>query len=199
MQYVLSLLHNIANHQDGYMNKKKTIAIDMDNVLVDIESNWIDLYEKAYGVRIEKESLRGVPEHEAFPEPAKAWELIHKPGFFRHAPMMKGAREAVESLSKDYEIYIVSAATEFPNSLLEKWEWIAEHLPFISWRHIVLCGDKSVINTDYMIDDHLKNLDFHKGTPVLFTASHNINVLQYTRVNNWEEVVTLFESFLVSE
>jgi len=191
------LLHKIAhNHFSGKM--KKTVAIDMDNVIADIETNWINLYEQEFGVRVDKNDLLGKPEDFAFPEPDKARSLLYKPGFFRNAPVMEGAIEALEELQEDFEIYIVSAAMEFPNSLLEKHDWLAEHFPFISWRNIIFCGDKSVIGTDFLIDDHLKNLDFHKGMPILFTAGHNINVTKHIRVNNWIEAVELLKKNLVT-
>ncbi|MCE7065423.1 5' nucleotidase, NT5C type [Dyadobacter sp. CY326] len=177
---------------------KKSIAIDMDNVIVDIETNWINWYEKEFGVRIPKEDLLGVPEDDAFPNPAAARSLIYKTGFFRHAPMIEGAAEAVRKLQENYDIFIVSAAMEFPNSLIEKHDWLNEHLPFISWKNIVFCGDKRVIDTDYLIDDHLKNLDFCKGMPILFTASHNINVTKHTRVNSWEEVLAMLTGELAN-
>jgi 5'-nucleotidase len=94
---------------------------------------------------------------------------------------------------KNFDVYIVSAAMEFPQSLTEKYEWLKEHFPFISWNNIIFCGDKSVINTDYMIDDHVKNLDCCKGRPFLFTAGHNISIDRHTRVNNWKEVISLLE------
>jgi len=87
----------------------------------------------------------------------------------------------------------VSAAMEFPQSLTEKYEWLQEHFPFISWRNIIFCGDKSIINTDYMIDDHVKNLDYCKGKTFIYTAGHNIHIDRHTRVNNWDEVVQLLE------
>ena len=173
---------------------KKTIAIDMDNVIVDIETNWINLYEKEFGVKVQKEDLSGIPEDEAFPDPAAARSLLYKPGFFRFAPVMPGAQKALQELQSNFEVYIVSAAMEFPNSLPEKYDWLEEHFPFISWKNIIFCGDKSVIGTDFLIDDHLKNLDFCKGMPILFTAGHNVNVTRHTRVNNWKEAVELLKT-----
>ncbi|MCE6990903.1 5' nucleotidase, NT5C type [Dyadobacter sp. CY323] len=176
--------------------KRKSIAIDMDNVIADIETNWIDKYNNEFGTKITKSDLQGIPEHEAFPDPAAAWNLIYRPGFFRHAPVIQGAQEALSKLQEHFDIFIVSAAMEFPNSLLEKHDWLHEHFPFISWKNIVFCGDKSVIATDYLIDDHLKNLDFCKGMPILFTAGHNVNVTRHKRVNSWVEVLELMEKEL---
>ncbi len=163
----------------------------MDNVLVDIELNWINWYEKAFGLRVEREAMRGIPEDAAFPDPIAARSLLYQPGFFLNAPIIEGAAEALQSLKEHYDLYIVSAAMEFPNSLIEKHDWLARYLPFISWRNIVLCGDKSIIGTDILIDDHTKNLDPFKGETILFTAGHNINVERHTRVNNWAEALDL--------
>ncbi|MEN9949733.1 MAG: hypothetical protein RLY85_485 [Bacteroidota bacterium] len=170
----------------------KKIAIDMDNVIVDIEQHWLDIYEKRTGIQIDRASIQGKPEAEAFPDPIAARTLLFEPGFFRTAPIMEGALDAVKKLMEHHEIYIVSAAMEFPNSLFEKREWLAEHLPFISWRNMVFCGDKSIFDTDYLIDDHVKNLDYCKGVPLMFTAAHNVHINRHTRVNNWQEVLAYF-------
>src|SRR6478672_2511723 len=145
--------------------KSVTIAIDMDNVLADVETHYINWYERDYGVRISREQLMGIPETQAFPDKNAVKKFLFTPGFFRTVPVMEGAVEAVQELMKSYKVYIVSAAMEFPQSLSEKYDWLREHFPFISWQQIIFCGDKSVISTDYLIDDHIKNLDSCSGKP----------------------------------
>jgi len=171
----------------------KSIAVDMDNVLADIENHLINWYEKEYGVTVDRSALLGVSEDEAFPDKTAARRFIHTPGFFRTVPLMPGALEAIKILMQSYEIYIVSAATEFPISLAEKHAWLAEYFPFISWKNMIFCGRKGVIKTDHMIDDHCKNLDHCLGKPILFHASHNVNIKHHFRVNDWQEVVAYFE------
>ena len=168
-------------------NGKLSIAIDMDHVLAHIEKQMVDWYADKHGVRIEMEKLNGVPEGEAFPDKSKVREFLYMPGFFRTASVIDGAVETVKQLCEDFEVYIVSAAMEFPQSLIEKKEWLDEHFPFISWKNIVLCGDKSIIDTDFMIDDHMKNLNYCKGRGMLFTAGHNTKIDYDVRVNNWKE------------
>lgn len=172
---------------------KKTIGIDMDGVLADIEEQFMSWYENEYGLRVPRSERLGVLEPEGFPEKGAIRRYVNTPGFFRTIPVMEGAVEAVKKLMEDYEVYIVSAAMEFPQCLLEKQEWLAEYFPFISWRNIIFCGDKSVVVTDYLIDDHCKNLDYCKGMPIMFTAGHNANFSHHTRVNNWKEVLDLME------
>jgi len=169
----------------------KTIAIDMDGVLADVEGQLLDWYRTKYGVTLTREDIKGRSEEELFPESGALREFLFTTGFFRTLPVMEGAVEAVKDLMKDYEVYIVSAAMEFPQSLIEKQQWLAEHFPFISWRNIVFCGDKSIIDTDFLIDDHCKNLDFCKGKALMFTAFHNVNLNHHQRVNNWKEIPAL--------
>jgi 5'-nucleotidase len=177
-------LHKIANME------KKRLLIDMDHVMADITSQYIKWYKDATGVEIERSDLAGKPEDEAFPQPRLIREFLHTPGFFRKAAVMPGSQEVIEELNEVFELFIVSAAMEFPQSLIEKYDWLHEHFSFIRWPQIIFCGSKKPISGDFMIDDHLKNLRNFNGEKLLFTATHNTNIHMpgYIRVNDWMEI-----------
>ncbi|CAI2769236.1 5' nucleotidase, NT5C type [Flavobacterium collinsii] len=179
--------------------KKKTIAIDMDGVLADIEIQLIKQYNKESGASLTKETIRGLSEEDAFIDRTLLREVLNADNFFRSLPVMPDAVESLRRLQENFEIFIVSAATEFPVSLAEKVAWLAEHFPFITWENIILCGSKRIINTDYMIDDHRKNLDHCMGKPIMFTAFHNVNQTHHLRVNNWKEAVEVLEKDIVTD
>ena len=170
----------------------------MDGVIADTVAQFIAWYEKEFGEKIPRLSFEGVPEAEGLPNGAVR-KLVYAPGFFRTVPVMDGAKEAVLELMKNFDVYIVSAAMEFPQSLSEKYDWLHEHFPFIKWTNIIFCGDKSIIGTDYMIDDHVRNLDSYKGTAILFTAGHNSSINRHTRINNWKEVTEFFNKVISQE
>ena len=163
----------------------------MDGVIADVEPHFLNWYEIDYGIKVARQDLMGLSEEDAFPEKGTIRKFASTPGFFLTVPVMPGAIEAVKALMADYEVYIVSAAMEFPQSLPEKLQWLKTHFSFISWKNIIFCGDKSIINTDYMIDDHIRNLDNFKGKCIMFHAFHNINYHHHIRVNNWDEVLNL--------
>ncbi|WP_448519059.1 5' nucleotidase, NT5C type [Rhodoflexus sp.] len=171
---------------------KQRIAIDMDDVMADATGRFIQLVAERHGVVIAKHELRndllqkaGIPYQQV-----RHW--LWEEGFFRHMQPLPDSREVMRELVEKYEVFIVSAAIEFPQSLREKVEWLAEHFPFIDWRYIVLCGHKYMIQADYLIDDHEKNLIHFTGTPIVFTAPHNIHLQGYERVNNWAEIGARF-------
>jgi 5'(3')-deoxyribonucleotidase len=163
------------------------IAIDMDGVIADVAEQFFRYDAIDFGKRKTMEEVAGRKELDAFPN---AWEYIYTKGFFRTAPVIEDSQEIVHKLSESYEVFIVSAATEFPQSLSEKQEWLNEHFPFIGWQQMVFCGLKTIVNADIMIDDHLKNLDYFEGTTFLFSQPHNlsINNSRHKRVHSWKEI-----------
>ena len=169
--------------------KKLKIAVDMDEVLADPLSKFISLYNRDYGVPLDLKILPGNEIHHHVPEHAnmKWFEYINEKGFFRELPVIEGAQEVMLALHEKYDVYIVSAAMEFKNSLEDKFDWLADHFPFISWTNIIFCGEK-IVNTDIMIDDRIRNFADFQGRKLLFTSPHNELITQYERVNNWQEV-----------
>ena len=166
------------------------IAVDMDGVLADTTHQFFAFDERDFGRRRPFEEIIGKPESVGFPN---ARRYVHTKDFFRTAPVMKGSQAVLSDLNKRYEIFIVSAAVEFPQSLFEKYEWLVEHFPFITWQQIVFCGSKAIVEADIMIDDHFKNLDPFKGQTILFSQPHNL-LLQsskHRRVDSWKEIASL--------
>ncbi|MEX1238363.1 MAG: 5'-3'-deoxyribonucleotidase [Cyclobacteriaceae bacterium] len=167
----------------------KRLIIDMDDVMADATGQFIDYYEKEFGVRIDRAVLHGKGEGEGFPNNHRAIaEFPYRENFFRTMSVHEHCQEVMEKLNKKYEVFIVSAAMEFPRSLQEKLSWLQEHFPFLSWKQFVFCGSKTVVYGDYMIDDLVHNLEPFKGEKFIFTAPHNIHLNHYQRLNNWKEV-----------
>lgn len=165
----------------------------MDGVLADVEAQYLKWYERDYSLKMTKDDIQGKNEDTAFPEKGALRKFVNTEGFFLTLPVMEGAIDAIKLLSEKFEIYIVSAAMEFPLSLPEKLEWLNINFPSISWCNIIFCGDKSIINTDYMIDDYTKNLDHFKGKTIMFHAFHNTMHNHHVRANNWKEVLELLD------
>ena len=169
---------------------KQRIAIDMDDVMADTHAKFIQLYLAGETPRYTLEELKEKSFHELFDEHEykSLSRQVHEPGFFRDIPVMEGAQEVIADLMTRYEIYIATAAQEFPNSLREKWDWLQEHFPAISWRNYVFMGDKSILNTAYLIDDMPRNLRTFQGKGLLFDALHNRDDQEFQRVKSWQEI-----------
>ena len=166
------------------------LAVDMDGVLADVYEQFFRWDEKDFGKRRPLEEVVGVEERKAFPH---INEYVYREGFFRTAPIVEYSQEILADLNKSYDLFIVSAAMEFPQSLPEKLAWLDEHFNFISWQQIVFCGSKTIIDADIMIDDHFKNLDAFPGTTILFNQPHNQlrNEGRHKRANSWKDIASI--------
>lgn len=165
----------------------KTIAIDMDGVIADVYSQFISMHAAEFNEVKTHEEIYGLKEGDAF---ENALKYVRQKGFFLTAPVIENSQAIMLKLSEQYKIFIVSAAMEFPNSLVEKQLWLNEHFPFIGWQQMVFCGSKEIIKADIMIDDHFKNLNFFTGETIMYTQPHNklADNGKHTRVDNWLEI-----------
>jgi 5'(3')-deoxyribonucleotidase len=187
------------NHHNHNLNgKRKRIALDMDEVIADVVPKFLDYFERDFGRRPERSEWWGKKIYQ-IEHANHIRSYLHEKGFFADLPVMPGSQEVVRWLTDHYDVFAVTAATEFRNSLEDKFDWLHTHFPFIGWRNLVLCGSKVIIQADYMIDDHVFNLEKFEGKGLLYTASHNIDETRYTRVNDWEEVRLFFEKELLAE
>ena len=170
------------------------IIIDMDEVIADPMGEMIEWYRKEYQQEVDWDKMLVGSWVKGFPDQHQSlvMDRIMSPGFFRHLPVMEDSIDVLRELNKRYEVFIVSAAMEFPNSLQDKLEWLLEHFPFFTWKQLALTGSKDLVHGDYMIDDHVKNLKGFKGKPYLFTAAHNLEITGYDRINNWQEASDIF-------
>lgn len=174
---------------------KPRLILDMDDVLADTSAKILAVFNERNGLQLDKNYF----------EDKNFYELVHsgqyhsyrdalyEPGFFRDIAVFEDAVEVVKALQEKYEIFVVSAATEFPNSLGEKIEWLAEHFPFVTWQNIVFCGDKSIVHGDIMIDDHARNFTHFQGRKLLYHSLHNTQVQGYERVKTWKEIYEILK------
>ena len=158
------------------MTNKIRIAIDMDEVIADTIDKFIEIYRRDHQTEVLLAEMHGKEFNEMLPETLNGTvrEYVNRKGFFRDLKVMPGAQEVVKELCKKYDVFIVSAAMEFRNSLEDKLDWLGEHFPFISWKNIIFCGDK-IVDVQVMIDDRIRNFAGFKGRPgIVYTSPHNL-------------------------
>lgn len=158
--------------------------------MADSIARFQEWYGRDFELELTLETLHGK-------NPADAVAPEHQPalraypnaeGFFRDLPVIKDSQRVLRELAQRYEIFIATAAMEFPNSFLDKYQWLQQHFAFIPWPNYVFCGDKSIINADYLIDDNAYNFDNFRGVGLLFSAPHNAHETRYRRVHSWQEI-----------
>ena len=173
--------------------KKKRLIIDMDETIADSLSRQLEWYERDAAKQVARDELKGRHLYQAVGDEHEGmvYQYPHHEDFFHDLPLLDGAQEALRKLSEVYDIYIATAAMEFPLSFTPKFEWLRRHFPFISPMRYIFCGDKSILKADYLIDDTAKHLAGFHGEGLLFTAPHNLHEDGFRRVDSWGEVLAM--------
>ena len=169
------------------------IAIDMDEVMADALAEHIRRYNAAFGGELAVADLRGRHLEDWIPPAQRdAVEAMLDASFFADLSTMPDCQEVVRELAVVHDVFIVSAAMDVPSSFDAKFRWLQRHFPFIPPAQIVFCGDKGIIDADYLIDDRSRHFARFKGGPLLFSAPHNAGESRYPRLDSWKDVREFF-------
>lgn len=165
----------------------------MDEVIADFNSKMIPSFNTRFNAHITQADLEGFTIQQLRPDiKEQIEEMIGEAGFFSDLTVMPHSQQVIEKLASKYEVFITTAAMEFPLSFDAKFRWLAEHFPFISPMNIVFCGNKSILQADYLIDDNARHFEHFRGEGILYSAPHNKSVKGFRRVENWLEIETIF-------
>lgn len=172
----------------------KRICIDMDEVLSDTLSEHLARYNREFGEALTKADLKGKWPWQIVPADRRERldSYLRLDDFFEDLPVIEDSQRVVRALVEHYEVFVATAAMEFPTSFRSKYRWLQRHFPCIRPAHFVFCGDKGILRADYLIDDQPRQIQHFAGRGILFTAPHNLGLSGYCRVDNWAEVARMF-------
>ena len=152
--------------------------IDMDDVIC--EGGFIYQLNKFLGTNYTTKDMKGYYMQELIPkEKIEEWnEYVCSKNLYKDGNIfIEGALETIEALSKEYEVYIVTA-------------FIWPQAPTKAAKHLIKC--------DVKIDDKLSNILENTETKLLFDAYHNRDItneelekLGVKRVCTWRDIRAL--------
>lgn len=135
------------------------VAFDIDDVLWDLSSCWLNEYNSI-----------GIEDKKLLKEQVDSWNIVDtlKPkdvnlfwGILSTNQLWDSIDNYVYENTKNLlqilqqepmiELYIVTAT--HPNNLVYKLPAFFKCFPFIDWKQLVICQDKSMLNMDLWVDD----------------------------------------------
>ncbi|MBJ3763978.1 hypothetical protein ILP92_14595 [Maribius pontilimi] len=171
------------------------IAIDMDEVIADTHAAKAAMLADM-GYSWTEDDLAGRKLTDlARPEDAARIEATLQEGtIFANLDVIDGAQQALETLARDHELFIATAAMEYPASCTHKIAWMQRYFPFVPVLNIVLCGHKSIIHADALIDDSPRHFPGFRGIGICFDALHNRGETVEHRLMRWADAPALIDS-----
>jgi 5'(3')-deoxyribonucleotidase len=181
---------------------KKSIGIDLDSTLNNLDTVWLEVYNKEYNDNLTVKDLTSW-DIASIVKPEcgqKMFDYLLEPGFFKNLGIQPNAYEVTKWLSEQFDLYIVTAYHH--KTCADKAEWVEKYLPHIPTRNIIFCNHKGLIKTNMLIDDGGHNiLDFSEsnkfGTPILFDAPWNQHLgNNFIRAKDWLEIREVIEELI---
>lgn len=185
----------------------KIWLIDQDGVIANFEQAFLEEYRHRYPkkpyIPLEKKSTFYVTEQyinqfEEGERPSleELQDIYLSPGFYRSLSPIKGGKEALEEMRSMGEVFICTALLpQYENCVLEKYEWIEEHLGKEWTKKIIVAKDKTIINGDILIDDRPKIDGSNEPSweHILYEQSYNSHINSKKRINwkNWKEKLNI--------
>ncbi|MEI7024100.1 5' nucleotidase, NT5C type [Paenibacillus sp. y28] len=138
--------------------KKPIIAVDMDDTICHLVKRAIYHNNNEF------------PTHPLRYEDMFDWNTDHlrhpdsthevffgRPGLYEELELLDDdVVGEMEKLHAAYDVIIVTAAE--PRTVVEKWNWLQKHMPFIPFNNFFTCRRKNLIEFDLLIDDGPHNL-----------------------------------------
>lgn len=169
--------------------QKLRIAVDMDEVIADMHGAKLAWLTERFGYEWKEHLLVGKNVRDLI-DPAHAAALdehLHLGEFFGDLQIIDGSVEALRELNARHDLFITTAAMEFPLSLRHKWDWLRRNMPFLDPLNIVFCGRKDIVCADFLIDDSPRHFERFIGQGILFSAPHNALETRYPRLASWND------------
>lgn len=171
------------------------IAVDMDNVLCNLQEVVVNLFNKRYGTHYTLEDFTDYDVAHILPknEAILMKNMYGEDNLYANIKPLPGAQNAVEKLiNAGHQIYVVSDV--IPKTYSEKVEWLKFYFPQIDEAHICAMKHKHLLRCDIMIEDNLQNLlakPYYER--ICFDYAWNRDVFDHVygihRVHNWNEVL----------
>ena len=177
------------------------VLVDMDDVLADFDGE----FYKRWTVLHPEKQITPPEERKSFyikdesPEEYRQFisEINTTPGFIRSLPVIPGSLEGIKEIANcRHKIFICTAPLNaYQNCVLEKYEWIEEHLGFEWTKKLILTKDKTLIHGDILIDDkpEVKGVVNPVWEHVVFDKPYNRKTSHARRMTwkNFKEVLNL--------
>lgn len=169
-------------------DNRKTIAIDVDDVVIELAKRWLEIYNRQWDDNLGCENITSwnIVKYVKPECGNKIYDILKHKNLYDGIEFVDGAYEGVLRI-KEYGHRVVYA-TAGNNPMKEQ---LLVDNGFMEDRHdYIYAPDKSLVNADVLFDDGYHNVKVFGGIGYLFSRPWNKEFLSWTpRVGGWDEFI----------
>lgn len=139
-----------------------TLALDVDEVVLDMLAEWVRRYNEQYGDNLKVEEVNQWDMTKVCPKAGKAiYEILQEPDFYEEVKAIPGALDDVE-YARSLGMRVIYVSSCVVGSMDTKVRRLIE-LGFLpqgkTQRDFFAATDKTLVNADVLIDDNVDNVE----------------------------------------
>src|SRR5258706_7253013 len=175
---------------------QEIIACDIDDVLADLMSVWLTKYNLEFSDSLSESDIKTWNISPYTKIGLQMFDYLKDPSIYDKVQPVENSLWGIEKLRLlDYRIIFVTA---FNAGLAgRKYQWLKEYNFDVKREDYFECVDKSLIASQYLIDDKIENVENAYGQGIIFHRRWNKDVQCYPRVKDWLDVVNYFDGGIV--
>lgn len=170
------------------------IACDVDEVVLNLIEKWLSKYNYDFNDNLKPEDIKdwNVSKYVVPKCGETIFDYIKEPKVFEESKPIYGAAHAISYL-KSQGHRIIYVTINNPDNVKDRW--LKKYGFMDSSEDLFVCEDKSLIASDFLIDDNPENVKNCYGVGILFTQPHNKDFDWHPRANSWVEVIGIIEGW----
>lgn len=171
--------------------RKLIIGVDVDDVTLELVSAWLQRYNVDYNDTLVESDIKSWDIGSYTKIGHRMYDYLKYPSLYDGVEPVHNSLFGVSTLrNMGYRVVFVTASS--PEQSGRKYRWLLEKGYVHKRSDYYEALDKSLIATDYLIDDNPDNVVSAFGQGIVFTKPWNRLLINYPRVNNWTEIIDYF-------
>lgn len=173
-----------------------TIGVDLDNVLNNLTSSWVQYLNGAYNYNLTIEDMTYYDMVKNYPEltEGRVCAILKDRDFWKHQTPKHHSRKYMKRLHEEgYDLKVITSSNV--GTIDVKLRWVLDKFPFLTEKDMIVTHNKQMISgIDVLIDDYEKNLISGNYIKILFDYPYNRNISDQhglIRATSWKHAYDL--------
>jgi 5'(3')-deoxyribonucleotidase len=146
------------------MPRLLSIAVDLDGIVVDLYTRWLELYNDEFGHGATVEDIVCWDMAKCVKIGNEIFKYLSHPNLYVDLEPLPGAIEALKELdARGHEVHIITASAHDEQTAADKLTWCKNRLTFMRRHRLTISHQKHRFLTDVFIDDSTENQQKHKA------------------------------------
>lgn len=185
--------------------RKKKVAIDVDGVLYDLVTPWLNVYNEVYDDTLK---LRNIEQYDLSKytkcSKEEMSQLLQEPAIWEQIKLYRGVKKYIQELNnnENVDLFLVTATSY--KTCKYKFDRLFELLPMLNENQLVITSRKDLIGANFFVDDwedNLREMALTKhGVPILVTQPYNKSfpnsLYGITRADNTKEALKMVVDYI---